>query len=521
MGAGPGPVGVAPLRFDVPAPAVTSRTWIPPARFTMLGIDRDFGSAPGWRESPSRLWGYHLHYLDPLRESASFAERLRLLDAWTASQPFGSAPGWEPYPLSLRLVNALEFLVAAGGSSLAQRCDALAMQSWWLEGNLETDLGANHLWKNALALCWSGRCLSGRAADRWRRLGDALATAELAHQLLDDGFHYERSPGYHAVLVDDLIRLERLLRAAGEIDGPFGQTILTARRRALAALVSVLHPDGEIPLFNDTAFGQAPPTAWILERAAEIDPGAVLDGPASGAPAAGLHRLVGDRSTMIFDAGEIGPPEQPGHAHADTLSYELSFEGQRVIVDAGVFDYEASPTRAYARSTRAHNTVEVDGLDQSEMWGAFRVGRRAHPFDVRRAGPGRTDAITAAHDGYVHLPGRPVHRRSVEHLGGDAWRVEDRIEGAGTHVAVSRVRFHPAFEVAAHDGGVLSASNGRVLVRIVADPPGRLEVESGRYFPRFGVEERCAVVRLEAAGPAPLRIAYRLELSTKSSSNRA
>ena len=83
---------------------------------------------------------------------------------------------------------------------------------------------------------------------------------------------------------------------------------------------------------------------------------------------------------LVVDCGEVGPDYQPGHAHCDTLSFELASDGRTIIVDSGVYDYEDSEMRRYVRSTRAHNTAMVDGCEQSEIWGAFRVARRARPI---------------------------------------------------------------------------------------------------------------------------------------------
>ncbi len=499
-----------------PSAPIPGGAWTPPGGFQFVGIPRDLGPVIDWAVAPTRLWGYHLHSLDALREDRPLKDRLLLLDSWMTANPFASSPGWEAYPASLRIVNSLEMLLGANDGEKSARAASLALQSWWLEANLETDLGANHLFKNALALAWASRCLRGRSPQRWRSRGDAILFRELAWQVLDDGFHVERSPGYHAVLVDDLIRLERLLRASGEDSGGLLPVVAEARRRTAAALASVVHPDGEIPLFNDSAFGQAPRTGWILDQAAQLERGVPAVANPLGAPSAGFYRLSGDRSVVLFDAGEIGCDEQPGHAHADTLTYELSYGSTRVVVDAGVFDYAQTAERVYARSTSAHNTLELDGLDQSEMWGVFRVGRKARPFSVLREDREGHVAIEASHDGYRHLAGAPVHRRRMEHLGGDVWRVEDEVLGGGEHRAVSRVRLHPLFSGGARDASGFEASAGAVCVRVVSETPAKLDVEDGRYFPSFGVEQRCLVVRLSAAGPLPLRIRYRLLLSTRS-----
>ena len=97
---------------------------------------------------------------------------------------------------------------------------------------------------------------------------------------------------------------------------------------------------------------------------------------------AGYYGARGSGHYVVCDAAPIGPDYQPGHAHGDLLSFELSLAGRRVIVDAGVHGYDGDPLRAWCRSTRAHNTVEIDGEDQCEFWGTFRVARRARPRDV-------------------------------------------------------------------------------------------------------------------------------------------
>ncbi len=514
LGASPGRARLRTVPLE--PPPRSSAFWSGPLRFRFLEQEYDLGDPADWRIAPSRLWGYHLHYLDALRDAEREPEaRLGLLRSWIAGNPFASRPGWEPYPLSLRLVNVLEMLGAQGGAEETVLA-SLAEQAWWLESNLERDLGANHLLKNGVALAWAGRLLDCRASARWRRKGDAIVSAALRGQVLADGFHYERTPSYHAIFLEDLLRLSALLDATGESGTTLAEQVRGTAAAASRALSSILHADGEIPLFNDSVFEQAPPASLLLEESARCLAGARDRRPdPRGSPAAGLRRLEAVGAVIVLDAGETACREQPGHAHADTLSFELSCGPDRIVVDAGTFGYEASSERTYARSTAAHNTVEVDGLDQSEVWGAFRLGRRARPLDVRGSEPGHVPYLEAAHDGYAHLPGRPVHRRRVEYVGGGTWRVEDRILGVGLHEACGRLRLEPSLEVRASGDGSIRATGTETECEIRGEDSVALRIERGWYFPRWGVKRECAVVRMDARGRLPLRLAYRLAVSRR------
>ena len=126
-----------------------------------------------------------------------------------------------------------------------------------------------------------------------------------------------------------------------------------------------------------------------------------------------VYLRVADRDMVaLLDVGEVGPDYLPGHAHADTLSFEMSVFGQRVVVNSGTSCYGLGAERSRQRGTSAHSTVEVNGMDSSEVWGGFRVGRRARPFDVVVEETGRGVEVACSHDGYRRLPGQPVHRRA-------------------------------------------------------------------------------------------------------------
>ena len=200
--------------------------------------------------------------------------------------------------------------------------------------------------------------------------------------------------------------------------------------------------------------------------------------------ASGYIRVDGGDMAAFLDAAPVGPDYLPGHAHADTLNFELSLGQQRVIVDSGVSRYGDGPERLRQRGTAAHNTVTIDGQDSSEVWGGFRVARRAYPRDLQiRASEG---VISCAHDGYERLPGKPVHRREWRFRPGGL-RIHDTIAGRFRE-AVGRLHFHPEIEATPVDpscgSGRLTLPGGREMNWHIAKGRGRLCATT--WHPEFG-----------------------------------
>jgi uncharacterized heparinase superfamily protein len=318
----------------------------------------------------------------------------------------------------LRIVNWIKWaLTAAPGD--APRLDealrdSLATQTRWLRHRLEYHLLGNHLWANAKALAFAGAFFEGPEAQRWLGKAAALLDRELREQFLPDGGHFERSPMYHAILLEDvldLINLSRVFPAC--VPSDLLDKLSETAVRMLNWLRVMTHPDGRISFFNDSAFGVAPNHAALAAYAQVlgIKSGMQPLKAVEALPQSGYVRLQNDRAVVICDVGAIGPDYLPAHAHADTLSFELSVNGERLVVNSGTSTYDAGPQRQQERSTAAHNAVVVDGQSSSEVWGSFRVARRARPFDVCYEDAGATQSAEASHDGYRHLRGRVIHRR--------------------------------------------------------------------------------------------------------------
>ena len=347
-----------------------------------------------------------------------------------------------------------------------------------------------------------GLYFSSDEAETWLAEGLAILERELPEQVLADGGHFERSPMYHGIILEDLldmIHLAGCYEIRSPLPGPLpgGEGIIgrvpvstwvdTARGMS-DWLKTMCHPDGEIGFFNDATLGVAPASAELEAYAGRLGLDRV-DDPAQRLRQlgeSGYLRLQQGPAVALLDVGEIGPDYLPGHAHADTLSFELSLFDQRVIVNSGISCYGVSPERLRQRGTAAHSTVVINGEDSSEVWGGFRVARRARPLGLEIQDEGDVISVVCAHDGYRRLPGRPTHRRRWV-LEEGRIVVQDTIEGSYRE-AVACFHLHPAVRVRYHEGaaeGNLEFQGGQSVRWSVTG--GRVSVAETTYHPGFGL----------------------------------
>ena len=188
-------------------------------------------------------------------------------------------------------------------------------------------------------------------------------------------------------------------------------------------------------------------TEWAtwLTGVAEVAPNDALPAPRAllsrGFPATGYYLLqsgtagAADAISVVMDCAELGFGALAAHGHADALSIVLRVAGEDVLVDPGTYDYFTYPAwRAYYRSTPAHNTVTIDGVDQSMISGPFMWATRARTTCVEWSPSAGGGAIVGEHDGYTRLADPVVHRRRVE-LDGVTRRITltDELGAAGEH----------------------------------------------------------------------------------------
>lgn len=477
-----------------PDPQANTAAAIKSGRFTFVNDERQAGWPPDYDTAAPLLWQYNLHYLEWLWALPS-DERLACGIDWSERHPpAAGAVGWAPYPTSLRLPT-LCLLAAESPAATAALWPTIWRQAEHLSKRLEYHLLGNHLLENGIALAFVGSCFAGPAADRWLRTALDLLRRQLPEQILPDGMHFERSPMYQVRLTHALALL------ANTGDAAVRQLVIDPLTRMAEALIAMCHPDGQIALFNDSALGVYPEPGKVTAfAAAAIDREASLQARTE-LPDAGYFIGRGAAESGVFcDAGPLGPDYLPGHAHGDIFSFELSLGGRRVVVDSGTFDYVPSTMRSYCRSTAAHNTVTVDDHDQAEFWGAFRVGRRGRPHDVRHIATSDGFELSGWHDGFRHLPGSPIHRRRFRWHDAGVLLVSDEVTSTAPVTAAARIQLHPDCRIVQSGDRSLRITCGDVPFTIAVGQGPAPRLTEGWYCPRFGVRERSTVVVLESRG---------------------
>jgi uncharacterized heparinase superfamily protein len=496
--------GLRPPRRTYVAPIAALPSLIAPDVFRFLNEERRCASAADWRPGgAAQLWAYHLHYFDDLNADAAdsrHAWHLQLLERWVAENPPGPGDAWDPYPVSRRITNWVKW--AARGNQLPPACVAsLAVQARWLLRRLEYHLLGNHLLVNAKALVHAGLYFQGAEAQHWLARGLRILERQLREQVLPDGGHFELSPMYHAAVLEDLLDLLNLMRAHDQAPPAALPAAIQAMRDWLGVMT---HADGGIAFFNDAAFDGAPERAALEAYARRLGLAETRDAqqPLVILPQSGYVCARLGSAQLLCDCAPVGPNYQPGHAHADTLSFELTLGGRRLLVNSGTSQYGTGAERTRQRGTAAHNTVVLDGQDSSEVWAAFRVARRAR-VRLRSARATATGVlIEASHDGYRRLAGHNEHCRRWL-LQERALQIEDRISGA-FDTAVLHLHLHPDVTDVRRTSvlEVTLTHPGCGPVRMQFEGAASLEVLPGTWHPRFGVALANVSIAARFAGPS-------------------
>lgn len=416
------------------------------------------------------------------------------LESWLDDCPFGRGINWRsPLELSIRLINwvfSLDLIRESGLPAEPLRSRLLTsvhQHVWEIARRYSGGSSANnHLIGEAAGVFVATAYFEGLDRDgRLHEQSREILAAEVLRQTHEDGGTREQGLGYQVFVLQFCLVVDAVARAFGRpLPAAFG-----ARLERMLDFVRRLAEGGPLPWFGDADDGRVldlgcssePWRSWLAAGAVRFDwpalarltevpseaarwllgrgaterlrrlQEAAAETPLSSTALAqsGYYLLQAGRArdtavSAVFDCGELGFGSIAAHGHADALSFTLRAFGEDVLVDPGTYDYFSHPDwRRYFRSTRAHNTVEIDGLDQSTMDGPFLWGRRATARCLGWEPTPEGGRVSGEHDGYSRLPDPVTHRRTLE-LTGDppVLTVTDEILARGEHELA--VCFHAA-----------------------------------------------------------------------------
>lgn len=385
--------------------------------FLFLGIAHDFKDKVDWNFSePGKLWNYNLQYFDYLNDSSISIEIRKDLLREFSEQLLSGEVATEPYPVSLRIMNTIYFLSKNEiKDEVIEVC--LKNQIDYLVNNLEYHILGNHLLENLFSLHVASFYLRDiyLFGKSYKLLQD-----QLNEQILEDGGHYECSPMYHSIILSKLLICLDVYLHNPRIGNTENELNFIRRKASLMLgwINQFSFPDGSWAMMNDGVLGIAPTTRLLNETASELN----IFANEIHLTQSGYRKLKGNNWELLADFGNIIPSYQPGHAHADMLSFCLWHKGKQVVVDPGISTYNNTEQRRKERSTAVHNTVTINKENQSDVWSSFRVGKRAKLQMLEE----NDNIIAGIHDGYKSFG--ILHKRTFLKSGNDLI-IRDYIEG--------------------------------------------------------------------------------------------
>ncbi|WP_299714622.1 alginate lyase family protein [uncultured Tenacibaculum sp.] len=365
-------------------------------KFHFLNISHSFNDNIDWNFSDyGKLWSYNLNYFDFLNQfNLSKAKGLELIYDFVESDEKVKV-GKEPYPISLRNINWIKFL--SRNKVKNDKINQILFNHYLiLLDNLEYHLLGNHLLENGFSLLFGAYFFKEK---KFYKKARKIIIKELNEQILRDGAHFELSPMYHQIILLRLLECVSLLNSnKWKNDTLFLEFLKEKASNMLSYLKTITYDNGVIPMVNDSAYGIAPSSKELFEYADSLK----LEYDSIILSESGYRKFKNEFYELFIDIGEIGPKYQAGHAHADMLNFELHCKSRPFIVDTGTSTYEKNELRQKERGTGSHNTVIINSVNQSQVWGGFRVASRAKIVKSKT----QRYKVIASHDGYKKIAGQ-------------------------------------------------------------------------------------------------------------------
>ncbi|WP_335965918.1 alginate lyase family protein [Galbibacter sp. PAP.153] len=447
--------------------------------FTFLNIAHKFNESIDWNYSKyGKLWTYNLNYFDFLNQPEITAiKRIELIRDYILKYHL-IKDGKEPYPTSLRAINWIKFISAE--SIIDPTINKFLHYDYKrLSNNIEYHLLGNHLLENGFSLLFGAYYFEN---EEFYFLAKKIIQEELEEQILVDGAHFELSPMYHQILLRRLLDCIQLVKNnAWEIDNLL-PLLKNKAEIMLSWLETITYKDGSIPMVNDSTYNIAPRSEQLFCYASSLG----LNWSTILLTESGYRKFSNSKYELFIDVGNIGPKYQPGHAHSDTFNFELYVNKMPLIVDTGISTYEKNDIRQIQRSTSSHNTVVVNEMNQSQVWGGFRVGNRANIISLME----EHNFVEASHNGYIKIG--VIHKRSFS-FKKDNISIKDFLIGPDKYKSYAYLHFHPNIENIILDDKSIYIEDFDISISF----KGSKKIEQLKYFYSLGFNVQEKAIKLK------------------------
>ena len=466
--------------------------------FYFLNKKIEFSNEVWSKKFEDVLWSYNCNYLDFINEQTNF-DKTQYIHAWIENTSLEDGISYDPYPTSLRIVNLIKWCLSKENYD-EKILNSVYFQTIVLSQNIEWHLLANHIIANLKALIFAGYFFDNDQSKSWLTDGKKNLLEQLDEQILDDGAHCELSPMYHNIILNDLLDLVQINNLSKTKNDQGFEIALNRKINSMLNWSNKMkHPDNEISFFNDSTFSICSRFDELKEYKNCITKEQFQDETKniSYMSDSGYISLQTDLGKMIIDVGNIGIDYNPGHAHADSLSFELSINSSRFFVNSGTSTYSRSKLRNFQRSTKAHNTIEVNHTNSSDVWDIFRVGARAKNINTKLINKDNKIIIKSSHNGYKNFIGGCIHQRIWE-IEKNKLSIKDKLLGENAS-GMSRLYLHPDVEIKSvneYQIQLMHSDGNPILIDI---PDSKFIIKDSNYYCEFGlaISNKCIEIELK------------------------
>jgi len=335
-----------------------------------------------------------------------------------------------------------------------------------------------------------------KEAAEWYDFAIKKLAEELDIQVYPDGVQFELTTDYAYVVLKNMLYAVRTAKA---YEKEIPQGMMKKLEKMLLFYVRLMRPDGKVPSINDGAMLE---TQKVVSEFKDMFPKNKIFEWAMGCGSkepeetsyvfeypglAVLRTGWSDKDSYVFfDGGELGK----AHRHEDKLSVLFYADGKQVLTEGNSYAYDTSEMRQYVLSTRAHNTVRVDGKDQNRKKNYYWDDRINVKSNLNFKLSDKMDVLSAIYDeGYgeeceinVKHSRKVLFVKSMQELK-PFLIVVDRLEAEEEHSY--EVMWHLDAENIAFCGLQVKADSLRVLVPQIQKHTAGLDIKYGIQSPEW------------------------------------